>query len=67
MSAERDLGRARTADLLSHSMAPSGAKDVRHVISGGLEPPTFCVLDRCDDHYTTRSRDDVEIRPKHLK
>uniref|UniRef100_A0A0M3I106 Uncharacterized protein n=1 Tax=Ascaris lumbricoides TaxID=6252 RepID=A0A0M3I106_ASCLU len=36
-------------------MAPSGAKNVRKVISGGLEPPTFCVLDRCDDRYTTRS------------
>ena len=26
-----------------------------HLISGGLEPPAFCVLDRCDNHYTTRS------------
>ena len=24
------------------------------MISGGIEPPTFCVLDRCDNHYTTR-------------
>ena len=26
----------------------------KEVISGGIEPPTFCVLDRCDNHYTTR-------------
>ncbi|CAP39143.1 Protein CBG22583 [Caenorhabditis briggsae] len=26
----------------------------KDLISGGLEPPTFCVLDRCDNHYTTR-------------
>uniref|UniRef100_A0A0R3RY43 SSD domain-containing protein n=1 Tax=Elaeophora elaphi TaxID=1147741 RepID=A0A0R3RY43_9BILA len=24
------------------------------LISGGIEPPTFCVLDRCDNRYTTR-------------
>ena len=26
----------------------------KKMISGGIEPPTFCVLDRCDNHYTTR-------------
>ena len=31
------------------------AHKVRKLISGGLEPPTFCVLDRCDNRYTTRS------------
>uniref|UniRef100_A0A0K0D880 Sema domain-containing protein n=1 Tax=Angiostrongylus cantonensis TaxID=6313 RepID=A0A0K0D880_ANGCA len=30
-------------------------REGKTLISGGLEPPTFCVLDRCDDHYTTRS------------
>uniref|UniRef100_A0AC35UER0 Histone domain-containing protein n=1 Tax=Rhabditophanes sp. KR3021 TaxID=114890 RepID=A0AC35UER0_9BILA len=23
------------------------------MIPGGLDPPAFCVLDRCDNHYTT--------------
>ena len=31
------------------------AAQQKHLISGGLEPPAFCVLDRCDNHYTTRS------------
>uniref|UniRef100_A0A0M3IAE7 FZ domain-containing protein n=1 Tax=Ascaris lumbricoides TaxID=6252 RepID=A0A0M3IAE7_ASCLU len=41
------------------SFAPYLAEDCRKaLISGGLEPPTFCVLDRCDNRYTTRSPED---------
>ena len=26
-----------------------------YVFSPGIEPGTFCVLDRCDNHYTTKT------------
>ena len=26
------------------------------MFSPGIEPGTFCVLDRCDNHYTTKTR-----------
>ena len=25
------------------------------MFSPGIEPGTFCVLDRCDNHYTTKT------------
>ena len=27
----------------------------KDVFSPGIEPGTFCVLDRCDNHYTTET------------
>ena len=30
-------------------------KKKKKVFSPGIEPGTFCVLDRCDNHYTTKT------------
>ena len=27
----------------------------KYLFSPGFEPGTFCVLDRCDNHYTTKT------------
>ena len=36
----------------------------KEVFSPGIEPGTFCVLDRCDNHYTTKTPQERKVKLK---
>ena len=39
---------------------------MQKLFSPGIEPGTFCVLDRCDNRYTTKTvSSEKQVRPMH--
>ena len=40
---------------------------LQKMFSPGIEPGTFCVLDRCDNRYTTKTRRSMQVcKPTHI-
>ena len=42
--------------MLEDQIVQIEEKENNFLFSPGIEPGTFCVLDRCDNHYTTKTR-----------